>query len=53
MAFQIALGWGLAPSEFWAMSPQEWFWIYDRRRADRDHVRLRYDPALLRMIGEE
>lgn len=33
------------------MSPQEWFWIFDMRRSDREHVRLRYDPALLAMIG--
>lgn len=34
------------------MSPTEWFWLYDMRRPDREHVRLRYDPALLAMIGE-
>jgi hypothetical protein len=22
-------GWEVAPSEFWAMCPQEWWWLYD------------------------
>lgn len=34
------------------MGPHEWFWLYDVRRADREHVRLRYDAELLAMIGE-
>lgn len=22
-------GWGIAPSEFWLMCPQEWWWLYE------------------------
>lgn len=33
------------------MSPQEWFWLFDIKRSDLKHVRLRYDPALLAIIG--
>ena len=43
----------MACSEFWAMSPMEWFWLYDVKRPDRQHVSLRYDPVLLAMIGEK
>lgn len=24
--------WGIQPSEFWAMSPVEWWWLYDVKR---------------------
>jgi hypothetical protein len=23
--------WGIQPSEFWGMTPQEWMWIYDAK----------------------
>lgn len=32
----MAVGqWGIQPSEFWDMSPQEWWWIFDARRTDK------------------
>lgn len=38
------------PSEFWSMSPTEWYWLFDIKRPDRDQVRLRYDQELLSII---
>jgi len=23
--------WGIPPSEFWRMTPQEWWWVYDAK----------------------
>jgi hypothetical protein len=28
----IAVNWGIAPSEFWSMSPVEWWLIYEAKR---------------------
>jgi hypothetical protein len=27
--------WGLQPSEFYALDPQEWWWMFDCRRTDK------------------
>jgi hypothetical protein len=30
--YRVAVGlWSIQPSEFWDMSPQEWWWVYDAR----------------------
>lgn len=44
--FQVARSWGVQPSEFWRMSLMEFFWEYDIRRPDREHVRLLHHPGL-------
>ena len=27
--------WGIQPSEFWQMGPEEWWWVYDTKRTDK------------------
>lgn len=37
--------WGIAPSEFWAMTPREWWLIYDARAAKMKAELRAMDPA--------
>jgi hypothetical protein len=30
--YATAISWGIAPSEFWEMSPEEWWLIYEMKR---------------------
>lgn len=30
-AYQVARDWGMAPSEFWKLSPLEWWWEFDAK----------------------
>lgn len=32
-AYQAARNWDMQPSEFWALSPLEWWWEFDARMA--------------------
>lgn len=32
-AYKAARGWGVQPSEFWQMSPREWWWEFDSNLA--------------------
>lgn len=31
-AYKASILWGIAPEQFWRMSPLEWWWQYDVRR---------------------
>lgn len=42
--YVLALSWGLQPSEFWQMSPTEWWLVYEAKRP-RD-VELDYAGTL-------
>ena len=33
-SYRTAVGvWGIQPSEFWRMDPEEWWWLYDMKRS--------------------
>jgi hypothetical protein len=51
-AFQVAVAaWQIAPGEFWRMSLEEFYWLYDVKRDDREHLATFYDPDLRAAIG--
>lgn len=43
------LNWSIAPSEFWAMSNEEWWWLYEATRPrdlERDYAGSLTESAL-------
>jgi len=36
--YKVAVGvWKIAPSEFWAMTPDEWWWLWEVDRETKGH----------------
>ncbi len=47
VSYQTAVGlWGIQPSEFWAMTPQEWWWINDVK------VAVNRPPGAVRRLSD-
>lgn len=38
-AYKASRNWDMQPSEFWGISPQEWWWEYDMRVAEAEEVK--------------
>lgn len=45
--------WGIQPGDFWKMTPQEWWWIYDAKIGERRHAGMTEDEIdeLLEMLN--